>query len=172
MGHINFPFICNNFLFLAPGCSMIWLSIASFSASASQHAANNERESALQSANAAAALGQDNHSAAAAPPNYEELDPPPAYSVLFPNQKAISCNTLNSLEVPQSQQLQNLQLPPSAAPSSRSATRPANDRASGSNPTATPITPNPTHGSYWMCSSSQVHGLYYNITFISILKLD
>ncbi|KAM7345837.1 uncharacterized protein ACRADG_011962 isoform 2-T3 [Cochliomyia hominivorax] len=105
-------------------------------ASASQHAANNERESALQSANAAAALGQDNHSTTTAPPNYEELDPPPAYSVLFPNQKASSSNTLNSIEVtssqPPIQQMNNLQLSPSAAPSSRSIARVVSERASGS----------------------------------------
>lgn len=110
--------------------------IRSFSASASQHAANNERESALQSANAAAAMGQDSHSTTTAPPNYEELDPPPAYSVLFPNQKAASSNTLNSLEVnssqPSIQQLNNLQLSPSAAPSSRSIARVVSERASGS----------------------------------------
>ncbi|KAI8127035.1 hypothetical protein FF38_01767 [Lucilia cuprina] len=102
-------------------------------ASASQHAANNERESALQSANAAAAMGQDNHSNTTAPPNYEELDPPPAYSVLFPNQKAASSNTLNSLEVASSPpSMTHLQLSPSAAPSSRSTARVVSERASGS----------------------------------------
>lgn len=110
--------------------------IRSLSASASQHAANNERESALQSAaaaSAAAALGQDSHTTPAAPPNYEELDPPPAYSVLFPNQKAASSNTLNSLDVQGStQQQQHLQLSPSAAPSSRSTARTYAERAATS----------------------------------------
>ncbi|XP_018796092.1 PREDICTED: uncharacterized protein LOC108973331 [Bactrocera latifrons] len=64
-------------------------------ASASQHATQNERESALQSS-AAAAAG-DLQTGSASPPNYEELDPPPAYSVLFPNQKAASSTTLSSL---------------------------------------------------------------------------
>lgn len=110
--------------------------IRSLSASASQHAANNERESALQSAaaaSAAAALGQDSHTTPAAPPNYEELDPPPAYSVLFPNQKAASSNTLNSLDVQGStHQQQHLQLSPSAAPSSRSTARNYAERAATS----------------------------------------
>ncbi|XP_017838695.1 uncharacterized protein LOC108596960 [Drosophila busckii] len=65
-------------------------------ASASQHAVNNEREAALAAANGA---GLDAANAAS-PPNYEELDPPPAYSVLFPNQKAASSNTLSALEAP------------------------------------------------------------------------
>ncbi|XP_039954515.1 uncharacterized protein LOC120770905 isoform X1 [Bactrocera tryoni] len=69
--------------------------IRSLSASASQHATQNERESALQSS-AAAAAG-DLQTGSASPPNYEELDPPPAYSVLFPNQKAASSTTLSSL---------------------------------------------------------------------------
>ncbi|KAH8370545.1 hypothetical protein KR093_003991, partial [Drosophila rubida] len=69
-------------------------SIRSLAASASQHAVNNEREAALAAANGA---GQDATSATS-PPNYEELDPPPAYSVLFPNQKAASSNTLNALD--------------------------------------------------------------------------
>lgn len=64
-------------------------------ASASQHATQNERESALQSSAAAAA--SDLQTGNASPPNYEELDPPPAYSVLFPNQKAASSTTLSSL---------------------------------------------------------------------------
>uniref|UniRef100_A0A034VSZ2 Uncharacterized protein n=1 Tax=Bactrocera dorsalis TaxID=27457 RepID=A0A034VSZ2_BACDO len=64
-------------------------------ASASQHATQNERESALQSS-AAAAAG-DLQTGSTSPPNYEELDPPPAYSVLFPNQKAASSTTLSSL---------------------------------------------------------------------------
>ncbi|XP_065367229.1 uncharacterized protein LOC135959988 isoform X2 [Calliphora vicina] len=99
-------------------------------ASASQHAANNERASALASANEA----MNNHSTTTAPPNYEELDPPPAYSVLFPNQKAASSNTLNSLEVTSAQpSLTHLQLSPSAAPSSRSTSRIVSERASGSN---------------------------------------
>ncbi|XP_013099653.1 uncharacterized protein LOC106081926 isoform X2 [Stomoxys calcitrans] len=102
-------------------------------ASASQHAANNERESALQSANAAAnaaaGLGQDNHSSPNAPPNYEELDPPPAYSVLFPNQKAASSNTLNSMDV---QGSTPSQLSPSAAPSSRSTARTNGERPASS----------------------------------------
>ncbi|EDW71536.2 uncharacterized protein Dvir_GJ15452, partial [Drosophila virilis] len=63
-------------------------------ASASQHAVNNEREAALAAANGA---GLD-PTTATSPPNYEELDPPPAYSVLFPNQKAASSNTLNALD--------------------------------------------------------------------------
>ncbi|XP_030374438.1 uncharacterized protein LOC115624003 [Scaptodrosophila lebanonensis] len=63
-------------------------------ASASQHAVNNEREAALAAANG---VGIDQPSVAS-PPNYEELDPPPAYSVLFPNQKAASSNTLNALD--------------------------------------------------------------------------
>ncbi|XP_075166015.1 uncharacterized protein LOC142238293 [Haematobia irritans] len=100
-------------------------------ASASQHAANNERESALQSANAAnaaaAGMGQDNHSSPTSPPNYEELDPPPAYSVLFPNQKAASSNTLNSMDIQQNSTSQ--QLSPSAAPSSRSTARTYAERA-------------------------------------------
>ena len=127
-------------------CPLVWCCRLSFyihairtiSASASQHAANNERESALQSANAAA-LGQDNNSTATAPPNYEELDPPPAYSVLFPNQKAASSNTLNSLDASNNQptlnQFQHLQLSPSASPSSRSTLRIAAERASGSHHT-------------------------------------
>uniref|UniRef100_A0A0A1XAY3 Uncharacterized protein n=1 Tax=Zeugodacus cucurbitae TaxID=28588 RepID=A0A0A1XAY3_ZEUCU len=69
--------------------------IRSLSASASQHATQNERESALQSS--AAAAGGDLQTGSASPPNYEELDPPPAYSVLFPNQKAASSTTLSSL---------------------------------------------------------------------------
>ncbi|XP_036223574.2 uncharacterized protein [Bactrocera oleae] len=69
--------------------------IRSFSASASQHATQNERESALQTSAAAAA--NDLQTGSASPPNYEELDPPPAYSVLFPNQKAASSTTLSSL---------------------------------------------------------------------------
>ncbi|XP_061390075.1 uncharacterized protein LOC133325305 [Musca vetustissima] len=104
------------------------------SASASQHAANNERESALQNANAAnvaPGLSQDSLSAPAAPPNYEELDPPPAYSVLFPNQKAVSNNTLNSLDV-QGSASQQQQLSPSAAPSSRSTVRTYAERAASS----------------------------------------
>ncbi|KAM8712855.1 hypothetical protein ACLKA7_013223 [Drosophila subpalustris] len=63
-------------------------------ASASQHAVNNEREAALAAANGAGADSTN----ATSPPNYEELDPPPAYSVLFPNQKATSSNTLNALD--------------------------------------------------------------------------
>lgn len=138
---IIFPF---HFVkFVTTCCPLVWCCRLSFyihairtiSASASQHAANNERESALQSANAAA-LGQDNNSTATAPPNYEELDPPPAYSVLFPNQKAASSNTLNSLDASNNQptlnQLQHLQLSPSASPSSRSTLRLAAERASGS----------------------------------------
>ncbi|KAH8259919.1 hypothetical protein KR038_005794 [Drosophila bunnanda] len=71
-------------------------SIRSLAASASQHAVNNEREAALAAANGGGGGGggQD-HLGATSPPNYEELDPPPAYSVLFPNQKAASSNTLN-----------------------------------------------------------------------------
>ena len=69
-------------------------------ASASQHAVNNERESALQHAAGNGGLNGssiDQTSGGTAPPNYEELDPPPAYSVLFPNQKADSSTTLSSL---------------------------------------------------------------------------
>lgn len=69
-------------------------SIRTLAASASQHAVNNEREAALAAANGA---GLD-PTTATSPPNYEELDPPPAYSVLFPNQKAASSNTLNALD--------------------------------------------------------------------------
>ncbi|XP_073845369.1 uncharacterized protein isoform X2 [Musca autumnalis] len=107
-------------------------------ASASQHAANNERESALQNANAvnaASGMAQDSLSTPAAPPNYEELDPPPAYSVLFPNQKAASSNTLNSLDVQGS--VAHQQLSPSAAPSSRSTARTYAERAACSRTTAT-----------------------------------
>ncbi|KAH8321621.1 hypothetical protein KR074_010504, partial [Drosophila pseudoananassae] len=68
--------------------------IRSLAASASQHAVNNEREAALAAANGAGGGGLD-QLGATSPPNYEELDPPPAYSVLFPNQKAASSNTLN-----------------------------------------------------------------------------
>ncbi|KAH8400822.1 hypothetical protein KR009_001201, partial [Drosophila setifemur] len=69
-------------------------SIRSLAASASQHAVNNEREAALAAANGSGGGGLD-QMGATSPPNYEELDPPPAYSVLFPNQKAASSNTLN-----------------------------------------------------------------------------
>ncbi|XP_058986745.1 uncharacterized protein LOC101890315 isoform X2 [Musca domestica] len=109
--------------------------IRSLSASASQHAANNERESALQNANAAniaAGLVNDSLSTPAAPPNYEELDPPPAYSVLFPHQKAASSNTLNSLDVHASVSAHQ-QLSPSAAPSSRSTTRTDTEVTASSN---------------------------------------
>ncbi|XP_067631536.1 uncharacterized protein [Eurosta solidaginis] len=64
-------------------------------ASASQHAANNEREATIQVSGAGS--GNDLQSTNVQPPNYEELDPPPAYSVLFPNQKAASSTTLSSL---------------------------------------------------------------------------
>ncbi|XP_037941936.1 uncharacterized protein LOC119674851 [Teleopsis dalmanni] len=66
-------------------------------ASASQHAANNERESALQNGTSGMPGSHVHPSNNAGPPNYEELDPPPAYSVLFPNQKAASSNTLSSM---------------------------------------------------------------------------
>ncbi|XP_037945171.1 uncharacterized protein LOC119677757 isoform X1 [Teleopsis dalmanni] len=71
--------------------------IRSLSASASQHAANNERESALQNGTSGMPGSHVHPSNNAGPPNYEELDPPPAYSVLFPNQKAASSNTLSSM---------------------------------------------------------------------------
>ncbi|XP_002074696.3 uncharacterized protein LOC6652463 [Drosophila willistoni] len=91
-------------------------------ASASQHAVNNEREAALAAANGGAG-GLDHQLNVASPPNYEELDPPPAYSVLFPNQKAASSNTLN--------------LDGAAASSSNNANSTASAAAAGT-PTATP----------------------------------
>ncbi|KAL9917652.1 uncharacterized protein ACN427_000332 isoform 2-T2 [Glossina fuscipes fuscipes] len=95
-------------------------------ASASQHAANNERQSALQNANGGATNNINGEQLANAnpPPNYEELDPPPPYSVLFPNQKASSSNTLNSSETSATSTMPatTTQLPPSAAPSTTRST--------------------------------------------------
>uniref|UniRef100_A0A1A9WWM5 Uncharacterized protein n=1 Tax=Glossina brevipalpis TaxID=37001 RepID=A0A1A9WWM5_9MUSC len=105
-------------------------------ASASQHAANNERQSALQNANSGATnnLSGDQLASANPPPNYEELDPPPPYSVLFPNQKASSSNTLNSSEASATSAMPTttIQLSPSAAPGTtrstiRVASTPKND---------------------------------------------